>query len=76
MSRRRLTGKQRWKQMAMSVFARVLAPMFVSFPRLRSRSSIPQFRLPQDGTDPLLGGHGAAPAGRRRVGGGRQGGAS
>lgn len=58
-----------------SVFAAVLVRIFTTLAHTystRSDGYVPTFR---DGTDPLLGGHGAAPGDRHHRGGSRPGGA-
>ncbi len=60
----------------MPLFAPVFARLFATLPSGHFRSSSALHPTLRDGTDPLLGGHGAEPGGsyrlpRRRTGGAR-----
>ncbi len=70
------TRKTRDKKAAESVFPRVLAPVSTTLASFSFRSSSGVTALLRDGTDPLLGGHRAAPAASRTMVGSSSGGRS
>lgn len=61
---------------AESVFPRVLARVFATLLSSCFPSSYGYVRTLRDGTDPLLGGHGAVPGGSHTMSGSRSGGRS